>query len=113
MKTSHKALIFFAAVFLLGFLDWLTTVVGLLFCGGTELNPILSGLTKSNMIAFSASKLAAVMVAGFAAYTAVKIAKNSKNSWRLTNKLVNGGFALTVLALSVVVANNMMIVFKI
>ena len=113
MKTSHKALIFFAVVFLLGFLDWLTTVVGLLFCGGTELNPVLSGLTKSNMIVFSAAKLAAVMVSGFAAYKAVNITKQAKNNWHITNKLVNGGVALTVLALSVVVANNMMIVFKI
>ena len=112
MKNSHKALIFFTVVILLGFMDWLTTVVGLLFCGGTELNPVLSGLTKSNMIVFSATKLAAVMLTAFAAYKAVNLTKNTKNSWHLTNKLINGGIALTVLALSVVVANNMMIVFK-
>ena len=98
---------------LLGYLDWLTTVVGLLFCGGTELNPVLSGLTKSSMLIFSATKLTAVALAGFAAYKAVDITAHSKNKFRLSSKFVNGGVSLTVLALTIVVINNMMVVFKI
>lgn len=112
MKNSKKALIIFAVVFLLGYLDWPTTFIGLTFCGGTELNPILSNITKSSMLTFSIVKLAAVTLAGFAAYKAADIAKHVRDKWRLTNKLVNGGILLTVLSLSIVVANNMMIVFK-
>ena len=111
MKNSNKALVFFAAVFLLGFLDWLTTVVGLLFCGGTELNPVLSGLTRSSLFIFSAVKLAAVGLAGFAAYKAFDIT-HSKSHLRLTGRFVTVGVSLTVLAMCVVVANNMMVVFN-
>ncbi len=112
MKTLTKALLFLAVVFVLGYLDWLTTVVGLLFCGGTELNPVLSGLTKSSMLIFSATKLTAVAFAGFAAYKAVDIAAHAKNKLHLSSKFVNGGVSLTVLALSVVVTNNMIVVFR-
>lgn len=112
MKTAHKALIALASVFSLGFLDWLTTVVGLISFRGTELNPVLSGLTKSNMLLFSLAKLSAVTLAGLTAYKAVDITKNIKNHPRLVSKLVNAGIALTVLALTVTVANNLIIVFQ-
>lgn len=112
MKTSHKALIALAAVSSLGFLDWLTTVVGLLSGRGAELNPVLSGLTKSSMLLFSVAKLSTAALAGFTAYKAVDIARNTKKRWQLTNKLVNGGITLTVIALSIIVANNMLIVLK-
>ena len=113
MKNSYKALMVLAIVFVLGYLDWLTTVIGLLFCGGTELNPVMSGLTKSSILVFSATKLAVVAFTGFAAYKAVDITIHAKNNWRLTSKFVNGGISLIVLMLMVVVANNMMVVFKI
>lgn len=112
MKTSHKALVVLTIVFILGYLDWLTTVIGLLFCGGIELNPILSGLTKSSMMVFSAAKLTIVVIAALAAYKATDLTKYAKNNWRFTNKFVKGGISLTVLALSVIVANNIIVVFK-
>lgn len=112
MNTSRKALIALAAVSSLGFLDWLTTVAGLLSSRGAELNPVLSGLTRSSMLLFSVAKLSAVALAGFTAYKAVDIARNTKNRWRLTNRLVNAGICLTVVALSITVANNMLIVLK-
>jgi Domain of unknown function (DUF5658) len=93
-------------------LDWLTTVVGLLFSGGTELNPVLSGLTKSSMLVFSGAKLTGVALAGFAAYKATDITINAKNDWHLTKKFVNGGISIIVFSLIVVVANNMIVVFK-
>jgi hypothetical protein len=111
IKTSHKAFIFLALVFLMGYLDWLTTVTGLL-SGGIELNPLLAGLTQSSMLLFSVEKLTAVALAGFAAYKAANIARNAKNNFRLTNKFVNLGVSVTVLALGVVVMNNMIVVFK-
>jgi hypothetical protein len=112
MKTSYKAFIFLAIVFLMGYLDWLTTVTGLLFCGGVELNPLLAGLTESSILLFSVTKLTAVAFAGFAAYKAANVAKYAKNHLRLTNKFVNLGVSVTVLGLGVVVMNNMIVVFR-
>jgi hypothetical protein len=109
LKTSHTAFVFLAAIFVLGYLDWLTTVAGLL-SGGVELNPLLAGLTSSSILVFSTTKLSAVALAGFAAYKAANIAKHAKDNWLLASKLVNCGVLLTVLALCVVVTNNVMVV---
>ena len=111
MKSSSKALRFLGVVFLLGYLDWLTTVIGL-FCGGTELNPLLAGLTNSSILTFTITKLTAVAVTGFTAYKAVDIAKCANKNGLLISNLVNGGFLLTAAGLCIVVANNVMIVFQ-
>jgi len=113
LKTPPKEFIFLAAIFLVGYLDWLTTVTGVLYRGGVELNPLLAGMTTSSMLTFSTFKLTAVAIAAFAAYKAADITKHAKSKWRLTSKFLNGGISLTVLAIAVVVANNMIVVFKI
>ncbi len=107
-----KEFLFFFVIILMGFLDWLTTVAGVLFFGATEVNPLLSGLTQSNMIIFSAVKLAAVVLAGFAFYKAAAITKPTANDWHFTKRFLDGGCSLTFLALTAVVANNMIAVFR-
>ena len=66
-----KTWLFFSALVLVGFLDWLTTVVGVAFFGASETNPLLVGLVSSNMVLFSAVKLFAVVAGGLAFYKAV------------------------------------------
>jgi hypothetical protein len=107
-----KELLFFFAIILMGFLDWLTTVIGVFFFGATEVNPLLSGLTKSSMILFSAVKLSAVVLAGFALYKAAAISRPTNNDWHFTKRFLDGGYSLTFLALTAVVANNMIVVFR-
>ncbi|HMK94839.1 MAG TPA: DUF5658 family protein [Candidatus Limnocylindrales bacterium] len=109
----RKELIFFLAIVLLGFLDWLTTVTGLFFCGATEANPLLSGLTKSSMMLFSLVKLSAVLLIGFAFYEAATISAHATNDWRFVKRLVDGGYSLTFLALTAVVASNMLAIFRV
>jgi len=105
-----KELLLFSAVILVGVLDWLTTVTGVLFFGAVEVNPLLSGLTRSSILLFSTAKIAAVVLAGLAFYKAFALIKPSKSDWRLTNGFLNGGCLFTVLVLSVVVVNNMVAV---
>ena len=95
----------------MGFLDWLTTFIGILFFGATEVNPLFSGLTRSNMILFSAVKLSAVVIAGFSFYKAAAISSPTNNDWHFTKRFLDGGCSLTFLALTAVVANNMIAVF--
>ncbi len=108
-----KELVFFSAIVLMGFIDWLTTVTGVLFFGATEVNPILSGLTRSSMILFSAVKLSAVVLVGFAFYSATVISKPHANDWRLTKRFLYGGYLLTFLMLIAVVSSNMVTIFRI
>jgi hypothetical protein len=108
-----KEFIFLSAIILVGFIDWLTTVTGVLFFGATEVNPMLSGLTKSSMILFSAVKLSAVVFVALAFYTATTISKSHNDGWRLTKRFLYGGYLLTLLMLTAVVSSNMITLLRI
>jgi hypothetical protein len=108
-----KELLLFSAIILLGVLDWLTTVTGVFFLGAAEANPLLSGLTKSSMIIFSVVKLSAVLLVGFAFYRALEISKSRTNDWHLTKRFLYGGYSVTFLVLTGVVASNMIAIFRV
>jgi hypothetical protein len=107
-----KELVFFSAIILMGFLDWLTTVTGVLFLGATEVNPLFSELTKSSMIIFSVVKLSTIVIVGLAFYVASAISRSTSNAGHFTRRFLNGGYSLTFLTLTTVVANNMVAVFR-
>ena len=65
-----KEILFCTAIILIGTLDWLTTIVGVVFFGATETNFLLAGLTRSNMLLFSAVKLSAITLTGLVFYKA-------------------------------------------
>ncbi len=79
-RVVRKEIIFFSAIFLLGFLDWLTTVSGVIFFGALEANPLIAGLTQSSMMLFSATKLTAVFFTGLAFYKAVALSRPINNT---------------------------------
>ena len=108
-----KELLLFSAIILLGFLDWLTTATGILLFGAAEANPLLSGLTKSSILLFSVVKLSAVVLIGFAFYKATVISKSRTNDWHFTRRFLYAGYSLTFLALTAVVASNMIAIFRV
>ena len=108
-----KELLFFFAILLMGFLDWLTTVTGVVFFGATEANPLLFGLTKSSMIMFSAVKLSAVALAGAAFYKAAVISKPANSDWHFCKRFLDGGVSVTFLGLMAIVASNMVTILRI
>ena len=107
-----KELLFFSAIMLMGFLDWLTTVTGVLFFGATETNPLLFGLIRLSVVLFSAVKLSVVALAGLLFYKMAATTSFASGDWRLTSRFVDGGFSLAFIALTAVVINNMITVFK-
>ena len=108
-----KELVSFLAIIILGFLDWMTTVAGILFFGATEVNPLLSGLTQSSMLLFSVVKLSAIVIVGFAFYKAGAISKSTPSDGHFTKRFLNGGYSLTFFALTTVVAGNMIAIFRV
>jgi hypothetical protein len=102
-----KNWLFFFALVLVGFLDWLTTLIGVTFFGASENNPLLIGLVSSNMLLFSAVKLFAVVAGGLAFYKAAGLSTDYNNG--LTRRFLDVSFSLTFLALAVVVFNNMIV----
>jgi hypothetical protein len=99
-----KSWLFFSALVLVGFLDWLTTVVGVSFFGASETNPLLINIVTSSIVLFSVVKLFAVVAGGLAFYKAVGLTTNLNRG--LTKKFLDISYSLTFLAISVVVFNN-------
>jgi hypothetical protein len=105
-----KSWIFFFALVLIGFLDWLTTIFGITYFGASETNPLLVDLVSSNIMVFSAVKLFAVVTGGLAFYKAVGLSTDFNRGF--TKRFLDVGFSLTFLALVVVVFNNLVVVMK-
>ena len=103
LKKEH---LLFSAIVLLGFFDWLTTIAGILFFKATETNPLIAGLTQTNLILFSTVKLSAIMIAGYALYKATILSKLRIGEWPWTKRLLNSGFSAAALMLAAAVACN-------
>ena len=103
-----KDMLFFSALVLVGFLDWLTTVVGVAFFGASESNPLMFGLVSSSMVLFSVVKLFAVVVAGLGFYKAIGLSAGL--NWSFTARFLDIGYSLTFLSLAAVVINNLSVV---
>jgi len=110
--TYRQENLFFSGIVLVGLLDWATTITGIVFCGATEANPFISGLTKSSLILFSAVKLLAVAFVGLAFYKASSICQLAKQGWHFTKRLLYAGFIITFVALAAVVTSNMLSIFR-
>jgi hypothetical protein len=82
-----------------------------LFFGAKEVNPLLSSLSSS-MLLFSVVKLSAVTLAGFAFYKAAALGNLINADWHLTRRFLDGGYSVTLLALILLVANNIIAILK-
>jgi hypothetical protein len=94
----------------MGTLDWVTTVTGTLWFGAVEINPLFAGLTQTNILLFSVVKLAAVVITGFLFYKADKIVEMVKSNSHLGKRVLESGYAITLVALTIAVTNNIITV---
>ena len=101
-----KEILFCTTIILIGTLDWLTTLVGIVFFGATETNFLLTGLTQFNLLLFSAVKLAAITLTGLVFYKAETKAKLTSQISPLAKKFLTSGYAICLFTLSLVVVNN-------
>ena len=101
-----KEVLFCITLVLIGTVDWLTTIVGVVFFGATETNPLLAGLAQSNMLIFSFVKLLAVTLAGLVFYKAETKVRISNQASPFAKNLLNSGYIISLLTFTVLVANN-------
>ena len=110
IKTTPSLLV------LMGSLDWLTTIVGIVWFGAVEGNPFLAGLTGANLPAFTAIKLGTAIFVGFMFYQANKTLsglenKNSKG-FVLTRLVLKGAYLASATFLTYAVINNVLTVIN-
>ena len=98
---------------LMGTMDCLTTVIGVIYFGAAELNPILSGVVHSSILAFMVLKLTATLcIAGtyiLAKKMLNKTTDKTTKSFRFSNIFVKSAYAGLVVFLLMVVANNLIV----
>jgi hypothetical protein len=108
----NKELLFGFALILMGALDWLTTVTGVLCFGAVEINPLFAELTKANVLVYSEIKLSIVVLAGVLFYNAGKIGKMLRGSSHLGTRFLESGYFISLMALTVAVTNNIIVVVR-
>jgi hypothetical protein len=94
----------------MGFLDWLTTVLGVLYFGAVELNPLFAGIINSNILVYSGIKLSTAILIGFLFYKGYAIEKAPGINSHLGKLCLGSGYFASLTALTVVVANNIIAV---
>jgi membrane protein DedA with SNARE-associated domain len=101
----------------MGSMDCLTTVIGSLYFGTRELNPVLAGLVNSNIPAFVALKLTVTISVGlifiFAQKTLMKTPDKNSPEFKNALRILRVAYFGIVLFLAIVVANNLLVLFNI
>jgi hypothetical protein len=105
-KTASSLLV------LMGSLDWLTTIVGIVYFGAVEGNPFMAGLANTNLPAFTAIKLGTAFFVGFLFYLADKTLNQTENKsgkgFVLTRHVLKGAYLASVIFLLFAVMNNVL-----
>ena len=98
---------------LMGSIDCLTTVIGVLYSGANELNPFMAGIVSTNIGAFLVVKIAATLLIAFtyilANRTLIKTQNKSSKSFKYSYKLLKVAYAGIMVFMVIVVANNLLI----
>jgi len=97
---------------LMGSLDWLTTIVGIIYFEAVEGNPFLAGLASTNLPVFTAIKLGTAFFVGFLFYQADKTLKQMENKsskgFVLTRYVLKGAYLASLIILFFAIINNVL-----
>jgi hypothetical protein len=101
---------------LMGSMDWLTTIIGIVYFGAVEGNPFLAEITRTSLPAFTAIKLSTTIIVGLLFYKAEKTLlrtqdKNSR-SFRCTRIILRGTYIAATVFLLIAVLNNLIVVAR-
>jgi hypothetical protein len=97
----------------MGSIDCLTTVIGVLYFGASELNPLMTGIVSTNIVAFLALKISATFLIGFTYILAKRslnrILNKESKSFKYSNRLLKIAYTGLMVFLLIVILNNLII----
>ncbi|MCL5949612.1 MAG: DUF5658 family protein [Candidatus Bathyarchaeota archaeon] len=100
-------------IILLGSIDCITTVIGVTYFGAAELNPFMTGIVSTSIVAFLALKISATFLIGFtyilAKRTLNKAMDKSTKAFKYSSRLIKGAYAGLMIFLIITVINNLTI----
>ena len=99
-----------AFLILLGTIDCVTTIIGVLYRGAVELNPFMTGIVSTNIAAFMVVKLFATFLIGFT-YMIAKIVLNKTQdketrTFRYSRNFMKMAYAGLIVFFITIVVNN-------
>lgn len=108
-----KELLLCLFLIVMGILDWLTTLLGLLYFGTVEINPLLTGVVNSNILVFSGIKLATTVFIGFLFYKGFTSKKTLGINSNIGKRFLESGYCISLMVLTFVVTNNVIAVARV
>jgi hypothetical protein len=121
-REKEKASMYFALksdifpsfiLILIGSIDCLTTVIGVLYFGAAELNPLMAGIVSTNIVAFLVLKILATFLIGFTYILAKRSLNKTLNkeskSFKYSNRLMTIAYTSLMVFLFIVIVNNLII----
>jgi hypothetical protein len=100
----------------MGSMDWLTTIIGIVYFGAVESNPFMAGLTSTSLITFTAVKLATTLFVALLFYKAEKnllvAPDKTSRSFMLTRIVLRAAYLIATAMLLAAVVNNLLVVVK-
>ena len=98
---------------IMGLIDCITTVIGILYSGASELNPLMATIVNSNMGGFLVVKVASTMLIALTYLFARRMIMQTKDKTSRTFKYSYNGIRIAYVGmlafLVIVVANNLLI----
>jgi uncharacterized membrane protein len=111
MQKTEVMLSFF--LILVGSIDCFTTVIGVLYSGAKELNPLMAGIVSTGIGAFLAVKIAATLLIAFTYFLANRTLARTQNktckSFKYSYKFLRLAYAGIMVFMVIVVINNLLI----
>jgi Domain of unknown function (DUF5658) len=101
----------------MGYMDWLTTIIAIVYFGAVEVNPFFAVITRTNLVAFTAVKLTTTIFVGLLYYLGEKMLlrlKDKKSKSFLCARItLRGGYVVVTAILLGAVLNNLIVIGKI
>jgi hypothetical protein len=98
----------------MGSMDWLTTIIGIVYFGAVEGNPFLAEITRTSLPAFTAIKLSTTLIVGLLFYkaeiTLLRTQDKNSRSFRFTRLMLRGTYIAATVFLLIAVLNNLIVV---
>lgn len=111
-----KYYVFSLLLVFMGSMDCLTTVVGTVYFGTQELNPLIADLVYTNLPGFIVLKLVISFAVGFIFVLAEKALRGSSNkndkSFKVAHNTLKAAYIGIAIFLALVVANNVLVLIR-
>ena len=103
-------------IVLMGTIDCVTTIIGMLYFGAVEVNPLMAGVASTSLAAFTLVKMITTLVIGLIFYQTDRFLKNSVDKtgkmfvW--ANRFLKVSCLGVIVFLGVVISNNIYVLLS-